>query len=144
MALLIDRGRIQQREDLPGQLGPQAEIGPEAARDKAGQAVEIEAAVAAAEPFDAAVPVGLGKGREVAAQVLAVELPGVGVEAAAEEGEEIVETEIANAGDLQFQQGILARIGVDGMDLCRPLQGVIESIATGAGNDQQPVIGSEA
>ena len=76
-------------------------------------------------------------------QLVLVDLLRARQPAVAEHGKEIFVLEIADAGQLQFQQGVLPRIHVDGHDLLGAGQGVIQGIAAGGGDHQHRVIGRE-
>ena len=105
--------------------------------------MEIEAAVTAAKPVETAIPVGFGEIGQFGPQLVAVDILDVRMKAAAENGKEIVETELADTRHLQFEQRILARIGVNRINLGWPLQGVIERVATGAGDHHHRILRPE-
>ena len=50
---------------------------------------------------------------------------------------------MADAGQFQVQKGVLPRIHIDGHDLFRAGQGVVQGIAAGGGNDQDRIVGHE-
>ena len=58
----------------------------------------------------------------------------------AEHGEEVLEFEMPDAGQLQFQQRGLARIGVHRMDAGRRDQRIVQHIAAGAGDHQHAIL----
>jgi hypothetical protein len=102
--------------------------------------VRIETAVPAGKPVAAQVPEALGKRRQLGAQRVPMEFLEAGVYAAAEQREEIRVREVADPGQFEFQQGGLPRIGVHRVNAPRRQQGIVEHIATGAGDDQHGVV----
>ncbi len=62
----------------------------------------------------------------------------------AERREEIVEAQMPDTGELEFQQRRLPRIRVDSVDTFGSQQGVIEHVAAGAGDDEQVVLTGDA
>jgi hypothetical protein len=81
--------------------------------------------------------------REVAAQRREVQSLEAGMSASTKQGEEILVVEMADTRDLQFQQSGLPRVGIDRMDASGCLQGIVQGVAAGAGDDQESVIAGQ-
>ena len=114
LALLIERAGAEERANAGREVRAYGEIGLESARHQPGEAVEIEAAPLAREPRVVAVPVLARERRELLAQPALVQSSYVGMEALAEQAEEIVEVERAHARELQLEERGLTRVGIDG------------------------------
>ena len=105
--------------------------------------MEIEPATMRREPVTTRIPEALREGRQLGAQHIAIDLIEVGMATQPEQREEVAVFEATYAGELQFQQCGLTRIGVHRIDATRAEQGVVQHIAAGAGDDQQPILGSQ-
>ena len=138
-SLLIEAARVEQVDGGRAQLRLGAEPATHAARDDAGETVKIEAAAATGEPVRVAIPPLPGERRQLAAQAFQVQAFEARVITLAEDLEEVLEGECADRCDLQFEQGVLARIRVDTMNALRCAQGIVERVAAGAGDDQDYV-----
>src|SRR5262249_35035873 len=93
----------------------------------------------AAEEVDVLVPVGTRSHRQLVAQRVGVHLPGAGRAALAEQLEERVVVQTQNGGALQFKKRVLDGVDVNGVDLAAAGQQVVQGVAAGAGDDDQPV-----
>lgn len=142
-ALFLDISGGEQVGNAGGQLGAMPEPGAEAPGHQAGQAVVVEAALLAGEPVGALVPELAGEIGQLGAQFFLVNEGKALVIAVAEEGEEVVEIQAADGRQFQFEQGVLAWVGIHGVDAPGPGQGVIEDVAAGAGDDQHGVVRGE-
>jgi hypothetical protein len=67
--------------------------------------------------------------------MIAVQFREGGVTAVAEEAEECLERETADAGDLEFEEGVLSEVEIDGVNLVGRIEDVVEGVATGRGNE---------
>ena len=128
---------------VPAEPRAQGQVGLETAGYETGQAMKVEAAPFAREPFDALVPVAAREVGELITQMTAVQRRKRGMAAFTEDAEEVVELQGANAGDFQLEQRGLARIRVDGVDALWRQQRVIEDVAAGARNDEQNIFRGE-
>jgi hypothetical protein len=79
--------------------------------------VELEAAARITEAARAYVLEGASERRQLRAQGAATEPLEAGMKTAAEDGEAVLELKPVDARELQLQQCVLARIGMNGMDL---------------------------
>ena len=141
MTLFLDVGRIDQIADGPAERGPHLQVATHTPGNHAGESVIIETAefLGVLEPVAVPVPERLRERRQVGSQRVAIELIEAQVPATTEHLEEVVEVEVPDAGELEFEQCRLARIGVDCMYASWLAQGVVEGIAPGAGDDQHRV-----
>ncbi len=64
--------------------------------------------------------------------------------AAAEQREKVVESELADRGELQVEERGLAGVGVHCVDRAGAGQGIVEDVAAGARDDQHRVVRTEA
>ena len=115
----------------------QHQLGQEACRPVIKERVAPAFAVEEADVF---VPELLGQRRQVWPESIVVHASGVGGTAPTEQGEEGLVIQVADPGHLEFQQGVLDRVDVHGMDFPRSGQEVIEGIAAGAGDDQETIV----
>src|SRR5262249_9354707 len=134
-ALLIEGARAEQGADMIAKPWADGEVSLERRRHETRKAMKVEAAALAGKPLDALVPVAAREIRQLIAQVAAIQGGESVVATFAEHAEEIIEFERANAGDFQLEERRLARVRVDGMNTLRAENGIVENIATRAGDD---------
>ena len=60
-----------------------------------------------------------------------------------EDGKEVFEIQCVDACNLELEQGVLTRIGIDREYVLRPCQSVVQCIASGTGNDENSVLWAE-
>ena len=90
------------------------------------------------------IPILSGCERQVPAQALMVPAFEIGGATLAEHREELVVFEIPDRRQLEFQQGVLAKIHVHGMDPPRRIECVIEGVAAGRSDEDQFIVGPQA
>jgi hypothetical protein len=113
--------------------------------DEAGRAAVVEAVAPRPirlEEADSPVPV-LARGLGQRTAQLGIDLPRAPGSAAAEQVEEGLEIESADARPLELEQVVLAGVDVHGQDV-RAGERVVEGVAARAGDDEHPVGGLQA
>ena len=61
----------------------------------------------------------------------------------AKHAEKVVELEFFDGCNLEVEEGVLAGIHVHGVDFCRAEKGVVQGVASGAGNHEDGILGSD-
>jgi hypothetical protein len=138
--LVFDRRRGQYPLHDAPQSGYVLDVPLDGESDQAGGTTVVEALAPGPRRLEEsylAVPERARRLREGRAKC-GVDLARAAGAALAEEGKERFEVERSNSCSFQLQQVILPRVLVHG-EHSRPQQGVIEGIAAGAGNHQDPV-----
>ena len=96
------------------------------------------------EKLDAAIPVAARPGRDRLAEPFVVQLAHAASPALAEHRKKIRVLQRLDAGELQFEQRVLAGIHVHGVDMTRPRQRIIQRVAAGRGDHQHVVVRLQA
>lgn len=134
-------GRVEQFEDFVTASGDVVHIIGNHVSERAAGSSKVERFFGMIEEPDPAIPIlaaGRGKGLT---KLGCVNRFDAGQMAPAKHTEEIFVLKVSQRGDLQFQQSILPRVHVDRIHMPNAAQEVIQRIATGRCDDQEPILG---
>lgn len=140
LLLILQGGRVENLNDFFAAASHFVDIRSYHPRKRTGGSAEVERFLGMVEEADPSIPVFLRDGTQRLPQAGRVDRLHIGKPSFAEHFVEPLVIEVPNGGGLQFEQRVLPRIHIHGMDLSCTGEQVIEGIAACGGDHQHFVL----